>query len=334
MKIHYISCHEILEYDEVQLLTDMGHEVFSNGAYINPEGHISLARPGIKGMDYNEKYAKLAIENPKTNLPKELIDPFDVIIVMHQPDVLIQNWDKMKHKKVVWRTIGQSVPSVEEKLAPLREEGLLIVRYSPKEENIDNYIGSDALIRFYKDEKIYSGWDGATGDVVNFTQSLLGRRDFVHYDEIMPVIEVFSGKIYGPGNEDLGSFNGGKAPFDKQLEIMRHAGVMVYGGTWPASYTLSFIEALMMGLPMVVISKTLANVPKFQNIDFYEVDEIMSKISAPVCGSVNELLDATKELLDNTDYARDISRRQIDIARELFGKDVIAKQWRTFLNSI
>ena len=334
MKIHYISCHSILEYDEVQMLTDLGHEVFSNGAYINPAGHITLPRPAIIGADYNEKLANLAIQNPKTNLPKELIDPFDVIIVMHQPDVLVENWEKLKHKKVIWRTIGQSVPTVEKKLAPLREEGLLIVRYSPKEENIENYIGSDAMIRFYKDERVYDGWDGSSGDVVNFSQSLMGRRDFCHYDEIMPVIEVFSGKVYGPGNEDLGGFNGGQIPFDKQLEIMRHAGVMVYGGTWPASYTLSFIEALTMGLPMVAISKDIANIPKFQSIDFYEVDELMAMISAPVCGSVDEMLDATKELLENTNYAREISQRQRDLARELFSMKKISNQWREFLKSI
>ena len=169
MKIQYISCHSILEYDEVQLLTELGHDVFSNGAYIDPAGHITHPRPGIKGAKYYPEYAELARMNPTTNLPKELIDPFDVIIVMHQPDVLVQNWDKIKHKKVIWRSIGQSVPAVERKLAPLREEGLVVVRYSPKEENIDSYTGSDAMIRFYKDPEVYKGWDGKDTGVVNFS---------------------------------------------------------------------------------------------------------------------------------------------------------------------
>ena len=34
MKILYLSCHSILEYDEVKLLTGMGHYVFSPGAYV------------------------------------------------------------------------------------------------------------------------------------------------------------------------------------------------------------------------------------------------------------------------------------------------------------
>jgi hypothetical protein len=176
MKIHYISCHSILEYDEVQLLTDLGHEVFSNGAYVDPRGHITLPRPAIEGAKFYEDYAALSISHPKTKLPSELIEPFDVIIIMHSPDVVVENWRSIKHKKVVWRTIGQSTESVEASLAQMREEGLKIIRYSPKERNLSNYIGEDALIRFCKDEDEYSGWNGVGQNVVCFAQSLKGRR--------------------------------------------------------------------------------------------------------------------------------------------------------------
>lgn len=327
MKIHYISCHSVLEYDEVQMFTDMGHDVFSNGAYLDPAGHITHPRPGLKGAIYHEDLADIARKTATTNLPKELIDPFDVIIVMHTPDVLISNWDRIKHKKVIWRTIGQSTPNVEARLKPLRDEGLIIVRYSPKERHLENYLGEDALIRFYEDEDKYKGWHGKAGTVVNFSQSLLGRRDFCHYDEVIPVIEAFGGLVYGPGNEDLGQYNGGAVPHEKQLEIMRAAGVMVYGGTWPASYTLSFIEALMMGLPIVAVSKEIAHVKKFAHIDFYEVDELMAEISAPVCDSVEQMMEATRQLLENRKYALDISKRQRELALKHFSKAAISAQW-------
>jgi glycosyltransferase involved in cell wall biosynthesis len=334
VKIHYISDHSILEYDEVQLLLDLGHEVFSNGAYLDPAGHITLPRPALKGGQFYQEYADLARTSARTDLPTGLIDPFDVIIVMHSPNVIIQNWEKLKHKTVIWRSIGQSVPHLERALAPMKAEGLIVVRYSPKERHLADYMGEDALIRFYKDENVYGGWTGEKGGVVSFTQSLKGRRDFCHYDEIMPVIEKFDGTVYGPGNEDLGKYNGGQVPFEQQLEIMRSAGVMVYGGTWPAPYTLSFIEALMMGLPIVAISKALAHIRKFEGIDFYEVDELLAECSGIVCNTVEQMIVETDRLLHNPVHANVISARQRELAMRHFSKAAISKQWADLLEAL
>jgi hypothetical protein len=331
MKIHYISCHSILEYDEVQLLTDLGHDVFSNGAYIDPRGHITLPRPPIAGAVYHEDYANLSINFPKTNLPPELIEPFDVIIIMHHPDVIVQNWNKIKHKKVVWRTIGQSTTSVEASLEPMRKEGLKIIRYSPKERNLSNYIGEDVLIRFCKDEDAYSGWIGS-GGVVTFAQSLKGRRSHCHYEEIIDVITKYSGFVYGPGNDDLGELNGGSISYFAQIKKMQESRVMIYGGTAPASYTLSFIEAMMMGLPIVAISKQLANI--IYDFDFYEVDEILAPIGGLVCDNVDQMFEKTKMMLNDIDFAKEMSEKQRGLAIEMFGKKKIIKQWEDFLGSL
>jgi hypothetical protein len=331
MKIHYISCHSILEYDEVQLLTDLGHDVFSNGAYIDPRGHLTLPRPGIEGAAYYEDYANLSLNHPKTNLPMELIDPFDVIIVMHSPDVIVQNWDRIKHKKVIWRTIGQSTEGVEASLSQMRDEGLKIIRYSPKERTLSNYIGEDVLIRFCKDEDDFKGWVG-TGGVVSFAQSLKGRRTHCHYEEVIRVIDKYNGTVYGPGNDDLGIRNGGAVPYSTQIKRMQEARVMIYGGTAPASYTLSFIEALMMGLPIVAISKELAHI--IYGFDFYEVDEILAKIGGLVCDNVEQMFQKTQMMLNDIDFAKEMSEKQRALAIEMFGKKKIIKQWEEFLNAI
>lgn len=332
MKIHYLSCHSILEYDEVQLLTDLGHEVFSNGAYLDPAGHITLPRPGIKNAVMYPEYIPFATSFPKTKLPSELIDPFDVIIIMHSPEVIVNNWENIKHKKVIWRTIGQSADGVEAALKPMRDEGLKIIRYSPNERKISEYIGEDALIRFYKDEDEMSGWTGNGRDVISFAQSLKGRRTHCHYDEIFQVVKNFNGTIYGPGNEDLGRYNGGAIPYELQIKKMQEARVMPYGGTAPASYTLSFIEALMMGLPIVAINNQMANI--IYDFDFYEVEEILTSIGGIVCESVQDMISQTQELLDNDAYAKEISDRQRTYAIDVFGKKKIIKQWEEFLNAI
>ena len=332
MKIHYLSCHSILEYDEVQLLTDLGHEVFSNGSYLDPRGHITLPRPGINGARYYEEYADLASNTAKTNLPNELIEPFDCLIVMHSPDVIINNWNKIKHKKVIWRTIGQSTEAVEASLKPMRDEGLKIMRYSPKERNISNYIGEDALIRFYKDENEYKDWNGESNRVVSFAQSLKGRRSHCHYDEIFSVIEKFDGVVYGPGNDDLGRYNGGSISYRSQIKEMQNSRALIYGGTAPASYTLSFIEALMVGLPIVGINRNMANI--IYNFDFYEVDEILSSIDGIICENLEEMISKTNDLINDSAYAKEISNKQRTLAIELFGKEKIMKQWKDFLNEI
>lgn len=334
MKIHYISDHAVLEYDEVQLFLDLGHEVFSNGAYIDPAGHITLPRPALRGAQVYPEYQELARTTARTDIPVELLDPFDIIIVMHAPNVILQNWPKLKGRNVIWRSIGQSVPRIERQLEQCRKEGLKIVRYSPKEALIPGFIGEDAMIRFYKDPDVYKGWTGERPQVVSFAQSLKGRREFCHYDEIMGVVEEFKGKVYGPGNEDLGEYNGGQVPYEQQIKLMQVSTAMPYGGTWPAPYTLSFIEAMMTGLPVVAISKTLAHYPQYEALDFYEVDEILAKISGIVCDTKEQMIAETSRLLTDRAHAETISQRQRELAIEMFGKDNIGKQWQELLSGL
>lgn len=336
MKILYLSVHSILEYDECQLLTDLGHEVFSHGAYLDPAGHALLPRPGVVGMKAHPELVEITRAHPaKTELPKELIDWCDIIIVMHDPNILTSNWGCIRHKPVIWRTIGQSTAKVEAMMRPLVDQGMKVIRYSPKERGFPNFAGEDVLLRFCKDEDVFSGWNGGTVDVVTFAQSLKGRREFCHYDTLMEVIKLFDGaKVYGSGNDDLGAYNGGEVPFELQLEIMRRSRVMLYGGTWPASYTLSFVEALMMGLPVVSISKQLAHIGKFEALDFFECDEILAEIGGAVCDSAAGMAIAAQQFRKNDDVADEYSAKQRELACSMFGKKVIAPQWAEFLSGL
>lgn len=333
MRIHYLSCHEVLEYDEVKLLTELGHDVFSNGAYLDPKGHITLKRPGIDKAISWTNLAPIAANAPKTSLPKELIEPFDAFIIMHTPEWVTGNWEAFKGKRVIWRSIGQSTPSIEKKLAKARSEGLEIVRYSPKEANIPNYIGGDAMIRFYKDPGQYCGWVGDTDEVVNFTQTLKARGQFVHYDEIMGAMAGFNSKVYGSGNDDLGRWNGGVVSYEKMLQILKHARVFVYAGTWPASYTLSFIEALMTGIPMVVAGKRITQPPHLEQLEFYEADEIIENgVNGFVANTVQEMREAIDKLTKDYELAKTIGAAGRKTALELFARDKIANEWQSYLS--
>lgn len=321
-------------FDECKLFTELGYDVFSNGAYRYPEGAHTLPRPGIPGMKRYDDLAEMAAAHPKTAMPDAMIAPFDVVVVMHSPEVLIQNWPTFKrlNKRVIWRTIGQSLPGLEKKIQPLVADGLEIVRYSPKERNMTNYAGETAIIRFYKDPAEYTDWTGDKVEAVNFTQSLKGRRDFCHYDEIMATMQGFRGAVYGVGNDDLGDMNGGELPYDLQIKKMQEARVMVYGGTWPASYTLTIMEAMMTGLPVVAIGKGLAMRGMGDEFDFYEVHEwIESGVNGFCHDDVASMRNAVDALLRDHDLAREISKNARKTAIELFGKQTIADQWRKLL---
>lgn len=335
MKIHYLSCHSILEYDEVKLLTELGYEVYSNGVYRDPKGHYALPRPGIPNAPYSQQFMDLTAKFPKTDLPKELIEPYDVLLFMsgENEQALIQNWDKIKHKRVILRTIGQSTSQTEMALKRMRSEGLEIIRYSPNEKNIPGYLGHDAIIRFYKYSEEFEGWRGTDKRPVNFTQTLKGRRDFCRYDEVMGAMVGYAGaKVYGSGNNDLGKFNGGEIPYDMLKTILRDARVFIYGGTWPASYTLTFIEALMTGIPIVSISKQIAYMNRFEKFDYFEVDGILKNgVNGFVCNSIPEMRQAIEKLMVDDALAAEISKNGRKTAMELFDKPKIAQQWKEFL---
>ena len=257
MKILYSSVHAVLEFDEVKLFTEMGHEVFSLGAYSNGGvGHFSLPRPSIGGMKEFPDFLKLSGEFPRRDLPQQLFEWADIIINMHDPYFIVGNWEKIKSlgkaNKTIQRFIGQSTATVENMIRPMRYEGMKIVRMSQKEESITGFVGSDALIRFYKDPEEWSGWTGNERRVINLSQSLKGRS-LCHYDQIMQAIEGFPALIYGVGNTDLGPLDGGRLSYDLIKGALRDNRVFIYGGTWPSPYTLALQEAMMSGIPVVAI---------------------------------------------------------------------------------
>ena len=335
MKILYLSCHAVLEYDECKLLTELGHEVYSHGVYRDPRGAYTLPRPGVPGMKVDENWIELTGKNPKTALTKEMIDPFDAIIIMsgENEGPLVSNWQNIKHKRVIWRSIGQSTESTERAITRCKAEGLQVIRYSPKERNIPGFAGEDALIRFYKDPLDYQGWNGLDNRPINFTQTLKGRGKMVHYDQIMGSLVGFdNAKVYGPGNNDLGSFNGGEVTYYAMLQLLRDSRVFVYGGTWPASYTLSFIEAMMTGTPIVALSKIGAQVDGVEPFDYYEVADIIHSAGLSCANDAQDMRIFINSYLDDLVVAQTNSIKLRERALQLFSKEVIAPQWADFLS--
>lgn len=335
MKILYLSCHSILEHDEIKMFTQLGHQVFSpNGAYMNPNSPGDIKRPSIANGYYNDHLVAVSLQYSKENLHQELIDWADVIIVMHKPEWIIGNWQKMAKKKVIWRSIGQSSPVDENSLALPRAQGMKIVRYSPAEEGIPGYLGADAIIRFGKDSNEFKDWNGEKPMVVTVAQGMKNRGEHCNYQFFMDTTVGFPRTIFGPENEDSG-ISGGLLSYEELKGVYRNYRTYFYTGTYPASYTLNFIEAFMTGIPIVAIGPSTADIGTFSNMHTYEVNQIIKHGVNGFCSDDREELRGNLDyLLAHPDKAREIGQSGRATAIELFDEAKIQSQWSKFLNSL
>lgn len=341
MKILYLSCHSILEYEEVKLLHELGHEVFSPGAYVEPAnpGDASL-RPSIPGLVYNEDilkkfhaiHDKYPGEDNKDHLSPEVVDYFDVIIIMHLPRWVHLNWPVMKKKRVIWRTIGQSISSTEQQLRPYRQRGMEIVRYSPMEKNIPGCLGQDALIRFYKDPDDYYGWTGHQKRVITFAQHMKDRDKACNFTFFEQVTRPFERHLFGPGNSNVGDWGTDKVPYEQLLQELRDNRVYFYTGTHPASYTLNFMESWMTGIPVVAIGPEHGNANYFPGHNLYEVPHLIRNgVDGFVSDNASKLQEYIRDLMNDDELAKQIGEAGRASAIETFGKEKIKQQWKDYL---
>lgn len=342
-RILYLSCHSVLEYMEVSLLHDLGHYVFSPGAYVEPRNvGDSTLRPTIPTLVYDpddlEKFHKLGVHggDNKDHLTKEFVDSFDIVLIMHLPRWIVNNWDAMKHKHVVWRTIGQSIAPQEQLLAKYRNAGMKVVRYSPKEYTIPHFLGQDAIIRFYLDPNEFGHWNGQTERVISFGQSMKSRDQACNFSLFENVTSGLPRKLFGPGNENVTEMEcGGRVSYEELKKEMRDNRVYFYTGTHPASYTLNFMESLMTGIPVVAIGNAWGNAPYFHGHCLYEVPELITHgVNGFVSDDISELRSCVEALLKDHQLASKIGAAGREKAIELFGKDKIKEQWRQFFDTL
>lgn len=333
MKLLYLSCHSILEFDELRMFSELGIDVFSHGAYHNPQVLDDKKRPPLN-LKYHRKFSETTIVFSKENLLPELCQWADVVICMHVVDWLIKNWEKIRKKRVILRTIGQSTIDTENLISQLRKDGLEIVRYSPREKTIPNYQGEDALIRFAKYPEDFGPWTGEIRQVITVAQSMKHRDHFCNWSVFDKATSGYPRKVYGPENEVLGPDFGGLLSYDELRDVLRKSLVYFYTGTYPASYTLNFIEAAMSGLPMVALGDLLGNSPDHLEQQTYEVADLLRRYEAGLTGdTIDKLRENVQVLFDDEGLRKKYSRNIREMALDLFDAYKIKEQWRKFLFS-
>jgi hypothetical protein len=331
--------HSIEEYDQIRLLTSLGHEVFSIGGYINPREPHDDKRPALpEAQTYPALQAVVdALGTPdnlgaaQSQIPAAILDWADTIIYHHYLDRLYGQWPRIKdwldgdsNRRVIWRTVGQSVDGNEHTAQPFRAQGMEILRYSPKERNIPGYAGEDGLIRFYKDPDEWKGWNGSEATVIQVTQHLRQRDPYTNWGFWEEATRGLDRTPLGPGSEVIGG--PGSLTYDEMKAWLRNARVYLYTGTQPASYTLGLIEAMMTGIPVVSIGPSHMRVFPYGHLLFEGHELARHYYDDP-----QDAKDAIRDLLNEGKTFHGSSAIQRNRAIELFGIDTIREQWRDFL---
>ena len=343
MNILLLLAHSIEEHDQIKLLSELGYDVFSIGGYIDPAAPHDPKRPALPNAPRHPELRAVVdslgttdnLDAAKRHLPDDLIDWADTIICHHfEHSWIVPQWERIKHKRVIWRTVGQSVEYNERMMAPLRSEGLQIVRYSSRERNIPGYAGEDALIRFYKDPDEWCGWSGNNARVVNFTQHLRQREPYTNWRFWDAATRGLPAVAMGPGSEEIDG--PGEMSLGDMQFALRNSRTYLYTGTQPASYTLGLIEAMMTGIPVVSIGPSWMKVFPY-GPDLFEGHQIVSSVDEhgwhwkPWSDEPDKARDMLVTLLASKSYATEQSGVQRARAIELFGKAKIAAEWQAFL---
>lgn len=348
--------HAIEEHDQVKLLSSIGHDVFSIGGYINPSEPHDDKRPALPNVPYHPEL-QFAVDALATSdnlgsaqqrIPDAVLDWADTIIYHHYLDRLYGQWDRIRDwlkgdssRRVIWRSVGQSVEGNERTAQPFREEGLERVAYSPKEQNIPGYSGHDALIRFYADPVAWHGWTGEWELVTQVTQHLYQRDPYTNYgfwkaatDGLTTTqftsengVPSHSGAAspVGPGSEAIGG--PGALAYEQMQLHLRRCRVYLYTGTQPASYTLGLLEALMTGIPVISIGPAYMGIFPY-GPKLFEGHELASGW-ADTPTTANAVI---RRLFDDHDEARKVSEHQRNRAIEMFSVDKVRAQWRAYLS--
>jgi hypothetical protein len=346
MNILLLASHAVAEFDDLRMFTDLGYDVFAPGGYEIPSRSGEGIRPALPDAPHHpELVAALnrvrtekgepgwAIDWGKAALPDDVIDWADVIIVHHFPEQwIVAQWERIKHKRVIWRTCGQSDPRLEMSMAPyVLYHGLQVVRYSPAEERYfkprGTWAGCDALIRFGKYPQDYGPWDGTDEHIGNLTQDLVERRDACGYGFWQAATHGLPTLPAGKGSEVIGGL--GTLSYEGMLDYLRAIRVYLYTGTRPASYTLGLIEAMLSGVPVVTIGPRTWGA-EWGGEELFEGHEIVNSYTyGDELGYAQQKLRA---LLSEPELALTTSRYQRSRAEHLFGIDKVGAQWREFLS--
>ena len=329
----------------LRLYARLGVDAFSVGGYIDPRSPHDPKRDPVDIAFHPDLKAAVDAIGAHDNLgaaqewlPDALLDWADVIVYHHHLPRLFGQWPRIRrwldqgsHRRVIWRSIGQSVTGNEQDAAPFMADGLERVLYSPKERNIPGFSGGDSpVIRFYKDPDEWNGWTGDDPVVLNISQhdaTPHARDAWLNWGFWEAATRGLPRVFAGPHSEKVGGL--GTLSLDDMKARLRSSRVYLYTGTQPASYTLGLIEAMMTGIPVVSIGPSWMTIFPYGPSLFEGADLAGTFAFGDDPAWANRSL---KRHLEDEALAAEGSRCARARAIDLFGIDTIADQWAAYLD--
>jgi hypothetical protein len=338
MNILYFPVHEVLEFDDLRLLTGLGHAVFSTGPYGSPRPDTVLrsARAEFFSPEHHAAYGKSvhSITNGVVTLDPRFVDRFDTIIVNHDPRLIEANAPAFAGKPVIWRTLGQA-RRLSERMAWKAGRNLFVVRYSRREAALPQFIPTDATIYFGKYEEDFEPWAGRGGPVLTFFNGIERGDAIPAPKDYLAIVDGFDTVLCGRGNDGLPTAKGIVAP-DAQRDLFRSCGVYLYVHSQLGCYSLNFVEALMSGTPILApsakfVSRTIGGRDPNWHPLRYEVDELLADGAGLVYDSVEEARTLLRAVLRGEIDALAVSSRARERAIQIFSARIIRPQWAEVL---
>jgi hypothetical protein len=344
LRILYLACHETLEFDDVRMLTAMGHRVFSVGGLADPTALRPATRPVMPRFYWPERWAAFAVDPGNDLISKRVsrafASHFDVVIVNHDSVLLDTNEDAFRGMPIIFRSVGQSNADLERVLSR-HVDRVQIVRYSQRDPTGSSFGAAGQVIYFGKFLFDYPHWQPGSR-VVTFhngfpSRSVTSVPTLCQYEEL-----ARSGNLdlYGFLNEGVEGSRGVVAA-EMQLELFRTAGLYLYVYSLAASYTLSFVEAMLVGVPIVApaaraVTETLG--PVAQAFGFfderYEIAELLDHDPMLIWNHFDEIPMKIHDLLLNLEHRLAISGRLRAKAAAIFDVRSIAPRWEVLLQGL
>lgn len=334
-RILYHAVHEILEYDDLRILNDAGFTVFSMGSYGNPAARGNRFRGHHASFVNPEDFAAAVaggttFVDGRLRVTREFVARFDAVIVNQNPLMVLDNLEAFGDRPVIYRTLGQSIFAWEEMLKPVADR-LSVVRYSEHEVHPD-FLPTRAVIPFGKYVDEYPLWVGG-GDILTFMNTAArpaARPEQGAYQELVADV---SAKLYGLDNEGIANAAGLVTP-EKQMDLYSRARCYVYIHSLVASYTLNFMEAMLVGAPILAPSRALVSSQPYPDWwpERYAIESMLADGAGLIYGSIAE----GREILANLERydLQGVSRVARARARDLFDAQRVIAQWRDFIDSL
>lgn len=263
---------------------------------------------------------------------RRFIQIFDTIVISHVEQNLRQNAQFMRfgRQKIIFHSFGMG--NSEDSIKRYRAKGMLCVRNSPTEylKFGRQFGGSDAIIRggVVRDEHEISGWTGQRAQVITFTNnfdldyeiSAVKRKEY--YKQIKNMCSGINFKLYGAANKESSYL-----PHQEKVKILQNSRVNLVTGTPGSNMTYSCVESLVMGMPTVVFGQEMWQSPlAYEPKDLITHGEDGFLVSTPA-----EAADIIKELMNNFALAKQIGDAGRKRAIQIYGRDILANQWKEFL---